>query len=82
MSAFLGGLQDVLAADAPGVDKARVLRAAAEVIERTGAPPRLRIVPFVPGHRPLAEASAPRLGSSEDVALNAAGVSPNRCPSA
>ena len=69
MSAFLGGLQDVLAADAPGVDKARVLRAAAEVIERTGAPPRLRIVPFVPGHRPLAEAAAPGLGSSEDVAL-------------
>ena len=69
MSAFLGGLQDVLAADAPGVDKARVLRAAAEVIERTGAPPQLRIVPFLPGHRPLAEAAAPGLGSSEDVAL-------------
>jgi CRP-like cAMP-binding protein len=69
MSAFLGGLQDVLAADAPGVDKARVLRAAAEVIERTGAPPQLRIVPFVPGHRPLAEAATPGLGSSEDVAL-------------
>src|SRR5262245_6934827 len=35
----------------------------------TGQPPQLRIVPFVPGHRPAVEETAPGLGSSDDVAL-------------
>jgi hypothetical protein len=39
------------------------------VLEWTEQPPQLRNVPFVPGRRPVAEASAPGLGSSEGVAL-------------
>src|SRR3954454_12266702 len=69
---FLSGLQDLLAADVRGLDpagKAAVLRRAAEALERTGEPVRLRIVPFVPGRRPADEAAHPGLGSSEDVGL-------------
>jgi CRP-like cAMP-binding protein len=71
-TAFLGGLQELLAADVRGLDaagKAAVLRRAAEALGRTGEPVRLRIVPFVPGRRPADEASHPGLGSSEDVGL-------------
>ncbi len=69
---FVGRLQDLLAADVPGLDaaaKAQVLRRAAEALERTGEPVQCRIVPFVPGRRPAAEASHPGLGSSAEVAL-------------
>ena len=69
---FVGRLQDLLAADVPGLDaaaKAQVLRRAAEALERKGQPVQCRIVPFVPGRRPAAEAAHPGLGSSEKVAL-------------
>ena len=69
---FLDRLQDLLDADVAGLDaagKAAVLRRAAGALERTGRPLRCRIVPFVPGRRPAAEAAHPGLGSSEAVAL-------------
>jgi len=69
---FLGRLQELLAADVDALDahaKAATLRKAADALERTGAPMQCRIVPFVPGRRPAAEATHPGLGSSADVAL-------------
>src|SRR5262249_21667087 len=66
---FLSRLQDLLAAEVDGVDKGRVLRQAAGALERRGRPVECRIVPFVPGRRPGAEAAHPGLGSSEAVAV-------------
>jgi hypothetical protein len=70
-AAFLGQLQDLLAAEAAGLDaerKADILRRAADVLERDGRPLECRMVPFVPGRRPSDEAAHPGLGSSEAVA--------------
>ncbi len=71
-AAFLDRLQGALALDVTGVHSARkaeVLRSAADAIERAGEPVQCRIVPFVPGRRPSAEAAHPGLGSSEVVAV-------------
>jgi hypothetical protein len=65
-------LQDLLAADVLSLDvsgKADVVRCAADALERAGQSLECRIVPFVPGRRPAAEATHPGLGSSEEVAL-------------
>jgi CRP-like cAMP-binding protein len=70
--AFLSRLQDLLATDVTGVDaaaKARIVSRAAGALERSGRPVECRIVPFVPGRRPGAEAAHPGLGSSEAVAV-------------
>jgi CRP-like cAMP-binding protein len=69
---FLDRLQDLLALEVTGVQsprKAEVLRSAADALERAGEPVQCRIVPFVPGRRPAAEAAHPGLGSSEEVAV-------------
>jgi CRP-like cAMP-binding protein len=71
-TAFLGRLQELLALEVAGMDpdrKAEVLRAAAGALDSGGEPLQCRIVPFVPGRRPHAEALHPGLGSSEEVAV-------------
>jgi CRP-like cAMP-binding protein len=71
-SAFLSRFQDLLAVEVAGIDaaeKARMLQTAAGSLERNGRPVECRIVPFVPGRRPAAEAAHPGLGSSEAVGL-------------
>src|SRR3954470_6874047 len=78
---FLGRLQELLAAEVTGLDasaKAEVLRRAADALERTGQAVQCRIVPFVPGRRPAAEATHPGLGSSAEVAVILPGADADR----
>lgn len=68
---FISQLQALLDAPVAGIDQAakeRIIAAAVSRI-RDGARAECRVVPFVPGRRPIDEAMYPGLGSSDHAAL-------------
>lgn len=69
---FIAGLSALAQEHVDGLDaagKAGLLAAAADRLRRGAAPPGCRLVAFVPGRRPIDEASHPWLGSSDQAAL-------------
>jgi hypothetical protein len=69
---FIAALQALVESDVSGLDadgKAAMLVAAGERLISRSAPAGCRIVPFLPGRRPVDEASHPWLGSSDQAAL-------------
>jgi CRP-like cAMP-binding protein len=69
---FIVRLQELVDSPVSGLDadaKARILLAAAERVRQGEAGPECRVVPFVPGWRPVDEALHPGLGSSDPAAL-------------
>jgi len=69
---FIARLQDLVDSPVSGLDadsKARILVAAGERVRQGEAGLECRVVPFVPGRRPVDEALHPGLGSSDLAAL-------------
>jgi CRP-like cAMP-binding protein len=69
---FIAALQALVEADVGGLDvgaKAAMLLAAGKRLKAGEAPAGCRVVPFVPGRRPVDEAWHPWLGSSDQAAL-------------
>ena len=69
---FVARLQELVDSSVSGLDadsKARILLAAAERVRLGEAGLECRVVPFVPGRRPVDEALHPGLGSSDPAAL-------------
>jgi CRP-like cAMP-binding protein len=69
---FIARLQELVDSPVSGLDadsKARILLAAGERVREGKAGLECRVVPFVPGWRPIDEALHPGLGSSDPAAL-------------